>query len=491
VIFNSFIYLLFLPFVAVVYYLFPGKYRWIWLLVASIAYYLSFIPVFFGLVALMIAGNYLGGRWLKSMTEKGNGKMALTALVVLNLLVLAFFKYFRFLFPGLEIDLWFVDWFYRVDPITRMILPLGLSYLVFTVISYLIEIKRKTIDPEMHPGYFSLYLLFFPRIAQGPIDRPKVLLPQLREIHAFDNNLVTSGLKLMLWGYFKKLVVADRLAIYVNAVYGNSEHHNGTTLMVATVFFAFQIYADFSGYTDIALGSAQIFGIRLTGNFRQPYLATSVKDFWNRWHITFSTWLRDYLFLPLAFFFSKRMKKDRYLFLKTENWIYFFAIMITFAICGIWHGEGWHFLAWGVLFGLLLTLSNWLHPFGRHFRKILKVKKNSTLAQTFSIAITFLIICFTFIFFRADSLSTAGKIIKTICSSSGIPFYGSPAHVVYMLVGILLLVIADLGTEFFRTRTKLMFHPYPAVRLGSVVFLAMIILLVGVFDGGQFIYFQF
>jgi len=168
-------------------------------------------------------------------------------VIVLNVLVLAFFKYFHFLFPDLRVDLYFVDWFYRVDPITRMIIPLGLSYLIFTVISYHIEIKRKTIVPERHFGYFSLYLLFFPRIAQGPIERPQKLLPQLREVHAFDYDLVTRGMKLILWGYFKKLVVADRLAIYVNAVYGNSGHHNGTTLLIATGFFAFQIYADFSG----------------------------------------------------------------------------------------------------------------------------------------------------------------------------------------------------------------------------------------------------
>lgn len=171
-IFNSFIYLLFLPVAAFVYYLVPGKYRCIWLLAASIAYYLSFIPVFFGLIALMILGNYFGGRWIHSLAARGTEKKGLALLIFLNILVLAFFKYFRLIFPDLQIRLWFVDWFYRADPVTRMIVPLGLSYLVFTVLSYLIEIKRKNITPERHLGQFSLYLLFFPRIAQGPIERP-------------------------------------------------------------------------------------------------------------------------------------------------------------------------------------------------------------------------------------------------------------------------------------------------------------------------------
>jgi len=260
-----------------------------------------------------------------------------------------------------------------------MVLPLGLSYLIFTVLGYQIEVKRQNIQPEKHLGYFSLYLLFFPRMAQGPIERPQHLIPQLRQNRQFNYNDLTEGLKLILWGYFKKLVVADRLAIYVNAVYNNNEQHNGTSLILATVFFAFQIYADFSGYTDIALGSARLFGINLTNNFKRPYLATSIKDFWDRWHITFSTWLRDYLFLPMAYSLTRRMKEPGYFLIATDKWVYMIAIMITFAVCGIWHGVGWTYLVWGVLFGVYLAYANMTKDFNKALRKKLHIKKKSQL----------------------------------------------------------------------------------------------------------------
>ena len=359
------------------YYAFPGKYRWIWLLIASIGYYLSFIPLFLALlVGVVILNFFMAGGLAKAPAEKT--RTAFILIISANVIILAFFKYFNFLFPGNHISL-FNELFFQADPINRMILPLGLSYLMFTVISYLIEIKRKTLLPEKHFGYFSLYLLFFPKIAQGPIERPQHLLPQLRQFHPFNYDMVVEGLKLMLWGYFKKLVVADRLAIYVNSVYNNSEQHNGTTLLVATVFFSFQIYADFSGYTDIALGSAKIFGFNLTNNFNRPYFATSVKDFWNRWHITFSQWLRDYVFLPLAFSLSNRMKKQSYFSVATEKWIYLIAIMVTFIICGLWHGEGWNYLIWGVLFGVYLTWSNWTEKLNKNIRKRLHIRKTAPL----------------------------------------------------------------------------------------------------------------
>jgi D-alanyl-lipoteichoic acid acyltransferase DltB (MBOAT superfamily) len=458
---------------------------------ASVAYYLSFIPIFFALIGVLVIGNYFGGRWLFRANERGNGKQVLTILVILNILVLAFFKYFNFFFPDFKVSLYFVDWFYRVDPINRMIIPLGLSYLVFTVLSYQIEIKRKNIEPERHFGYFSLYLLFFPRIAQGPIERPQKLLPQLREVHSFDYDLVTNGMKLMLWGYFKKLVVADRLAIYVNAVYNNSEQHNGTTLAVATIFFAFQIYADFSGYTDIALGSAMLFGIRLTDNFKRPYFATSVKEFWNRWHITFSTWLRDYLFLPLAFYFSKRMKKNRYLFIATEKWIYLFSIMITFAICGLWHGEGWTYLVWGLLFGTYLTYSNWTEGWHKNIRKRFHIRKTASPYTLFKVITTFLIVSFAWIFFRADSLKESFSIIFKLFSSIGPIFIGEQDNLFYSLVAIFLLLMAEVKQEYYSGLFSTFNNKNILVRYTTYILITLYIGLFGVFDGGQFIYFQF
>ena len=489
-IFNSVIYLLFLTTVVTAYYIFPCRIRWAWLLLASLGYYLSFIPVFLILLGGIIFANYFMAKWLANIRDEKKGTF-IALIVIVNVLVLAFFKYFNFIFPGNQVSLYIVDFFYRVDPINKMILPLGLSYISFTVLSYQIEIKRKTIEPEKHFGYFSLYLLFFPRIAQGPIERPQHLLPQLHQNHAFNYTMVSEGLKLMLWGYFKKLVVADRLAIYVNAIYDNSERHNGITLIVATVFFAFQIYADFSGYTDIALGSAKLFGINLTDNFKRPYFATSISDFWNRWHITFSSWIRDYIFLPLAYFISNRLKKQSYLSVSTDKWTYMIAIMITFSICGIWHGVGWTYLIWGLLFGVYLTYSNWTRQLNKKIRKRFHIRKTSPYYITYKTLITFLLVLLAWVFFRADSFNEAILIIRKILSFSGSLFFGNPSNLIFSLIGIISLIAVDFKREYYNSSLSILNSKHPYVRIAGIVFLVITILLVGVLDGGQFIYFQF
>jgi alginate O-acetyltransferase complex protein AlgI len=489
VIFNSIIYLFFLVLVAIAYYFFPIRVKWFWLLIASIGYYLSFIPIFVLLLIGMVFVNYFLAKWLARIPDK-RSNFFLFLIIVLNILMLSFFKYFNILFPDNQLHLSNANIFSQSDPINKMILPLGLSYFTFTVLSYQIEIKRKTIQPENHFGYFSLYLVFFPKIAQGPIERPQQLIPQLHKIHPFNYLLVVEGLKLMLWGYFKKLVIADRLAIYVNAVYNNSEHHNGTSFIIATVFFAFQIYADFSGYTDIALGSAKLFGFNLTNNFRRPYFATSIKDFWNRWHITFSSWLRDYLFLPLAYFLANRMRKQKYLYVSAEKWIYLIAIMITFAICGIWHGVGWTYLIWGVLFGIYLTYSNWTRDLHKKIRKRFHIRKTSRFYLLYKVILTFILVLFAWIFFRANTTREAIHIIKSIFSFNGQLFVDYPTFV-YGIGGILFMLFFEYRREY-HTESPLPFVTNHWVK-ESLLYgtLIIIILLTGVFDGSQFIYFQF
>jgi len=400
-------------------------------------------------------------------------------------------KYFSLFFPDFEVQLWFVDWFYAVDPITRLIIPIGLSYLIFTVLSYQIEIKRGSIPPEKHFGYFSLYLLFFPKIAQGPIERPQKFLPQLLEVHMFKYELIAEGVKRIIWGYFKKLVVADRLALYVNAVYSNSEQHNGTTLAVATIFFAIQIYADFSGYVDIAIGSANMFGYNLSENFKRPYFATSIQEFWNRWHITFSTWLRDYIFLPLAYWFSRKLKRSQYLFLNTEKWIYLFSIMITFAICGLWHGEGMNYIIWGLLFGFYLTFANWSDKPFRKLRKKLHVKKTDNWYVVLQVLTTFCLVCFAWIFFKAEDTTQAFSIIKSIFSTAGIPFRESITTIIFGLAGFFAIFMKDFHTEYFPLKPVGFNSNNPIVSAFAYAVLIIITLSIGVFDGSQFIYFQF
>jgi alginate O-acetyltransferase complex protein AlgI len=489
-IFNSIIYLFFLSVAVFAYYIFPSRTKWIWLLIASIGYYISFVPIFiFFLSALALVNFFLAKFLAKSSEERSNGFILL--IIIINIFVLAFFKYFSILFPSNHIHLYNVDFFFRSDAINKMILPLGLSYFTFTLLSYQIEIKRKNIQPAKHFGYFSLYLFFFPKIAQGPIERPQHFFSQLQQNHNFNYTMIVEGLKLMLWGYFKKLVVADRLSIYVNAIYDNNAQHNGSSLLLATFFFAFQIYADFSGYTDIALGSAKLFGFNLSDNFRRPYFATSVKDFWNRWHITFSTWLRDYIFLPLAYYLSNSMKKEKYFFISAEKWIYLIVSIITFSICGIWHGVGWTYLIWGVLFGIYLTYSNWTKDIHKNIRKRYHIKKTAPYYLIYKIFITFILVSLGWIFFRANSLAEAASITMKIFTSHGPIFYQSPYDLIYAIIGIISLIAIDLKREFFNDRLSILYNKYSIVRITGIVIIVIAILLMGVFDGGQFIYFQF
>jgi alginate O-acetyltransferase complex protein AlgI len=489
-VFNSIIYLFFLTTVLLVYYIVPFKIRWLWLLIASIGYYLSFMPLFVFLLFAIVFLNYFLSLWLGRHNEENNHKL-FVFLIMINILILAFFKYFSFIFLGKQLHLLNVNLFFRSDPVSKMVLPLGLSYIIFTVISYQIEVKRKTIKPEKHFGYFSLYLFLFPKIAQGPIERPQTLIQQIHQSYPFACSNIVEGLKIMLWGYFKKLVIADRLGIYVNAVYNNSANHNGTSLIVATIFFAFQIYADFSGYTDIALGSAKLFGFNLTNNFKRPYFATSVKDFWNRWHITFSSWLRDYIFLPLAYFLTNKMKKQMYFYVSAEKWIYIFAILITFSICGIWHGVGWTYLIWGILFGLYLIYSNLVGNLQKKIRNRFNIRKTSRFYLIYKTILTFILVLFAWIFFRARSLPEAINIIKKILTSTGPLFYETLSNLIFALFGIITLIAIDFKQEYLNSRWSILHNKRPYVRIAGIVFIIITILLIGVFDEGQFIYFQF
>lgn len=489
-IFNSFIYILFLPLVVSAYYLLPKKVSWIWLLLASICYYISFIPIFIVLIAILVLVNYLLALSLNK-SEGGNKNVYLTLIIIGNITVLAFFKYFEFIFPKVTPNIFVVNLFYRIEPISEMVLPIGLSYFIFTLLSYHIEIARKTILPEKHLGYFALYLLFFPKIAQGPIERPQHLIKQFYIRTDFQLSIASEGLNRILWGFFKKLVVADRLAIYVNAIYNNQDHHSGISLAVATIFYSFQIYADFSGYTDIALGSAKLFGINLTDNFKRPYLSTSIQDFWSRWHISFSFWIRDYIFLPLAYFGSSKLSRVNHQALPTEKLVYAFAILITFSICGIWHGVGWTFLCWGLLFGIYLSIANWTKKLSQNVTRRIRVKKKSVAYKVYSIILTFSLVTFAWIFFRADSLNDAISIIRRIFTADGPLFFGNPSTFIFGFLGILIVIAADLKHEYFQDRLLILHNSHRFIRIAAIVVLTLLILLIGVFDGGQFMYFQY
>jgi alginate O-acetyltransferase complex protein AlgI len=488
--FNSVNFLLFFFTVTLIYYLIPVRFRWSWIVLSSIFFYISFIPVFIFLILTLIIVNYFFAI-LINRAEKVRKKEVFLLAVLLNTGILAFFKYFDFFRHSIDFSLFDFKILSIGKPFDQWVIPLGLSYFTFTVLSYVIEVKRNNIQPEQHLGIFAAYLLFFPKIAQGPIERPQNLIPQFHYPKKFDSDLFIDGLKQMLWGFFMKLVIADRLALYVNAVYNNSENHNGTTLAVATLLFAFQIYADFSGYTDIALGSAKILGFNLMRNFNRPYFSTSVKEFWSRWHISFSTWLRDYLFLPLAYFFSKKLKNDIYLKIATEKWIYLFATMITFAICGLWHGDGLNFLIWGLLFGFYLTFANWTDKVSNRIRKKINIPKSSIPYKIYAVFVTFILVSFSWIFFRSPNLQTAHSIINKIFTEHGPLFTGSPSILFFSILGLFILVLKEFSDEFFPSRFLLFENKNKYVRVIAYSSTIIMILLTGVFDGGEFIYFQF
>jgi alginate O-acetyltransferase complex protein AlgI len=488
--FNSINFLLFFSTTTLIFYVVANRFKWIWLLLASVFFYITFIPVFIFLIASLIIINYFIAIWLNKEEKRKKNRVFIFA-VLLNILILAFFKYFDF-FRFSDHFVFFDFEILRIgEPLRQWVIPLGLSYFTFTILSYLIEVKRDNIQPERHLGIFSAYLLFFPKIAQGPIERPQNLIPQFRQPHELDYHQVVEGLNLMLWGFFKKLVVADRLAIYVNAVYGNSENHNGTTLAVATLFFAIQIYADFSGYTDIALGTAKILGFNLTNNFNRPYFSTSIKEFWSRWHISFSTWLRDYLFLPLAYFFSGKLKNERYLSIASEKWIYLFATMITFAICGLWHGEGLNYLVWGLLFGIYLTYANWTSLLSKKIRKRVHVLKSAWYYKTYKILLTFFLVSFAWVFFRATDLSTAFAIIDKIFTQHGKLYIADNSIFSYSLIAIILFFIMEFKIEFFPQKYFVFKNKNMFVKVIAYTLLIIYIGLFGVLDGGQFIYFKY
>lgn len=482
--FNSLTYLLFLLIVAMVMYFIPGKYQWFWLLISSIFFYYTLSPNYLFLFISLVTINYFLGLAIEHYDTKRSYFFAIS--IGINIIVLMFFKYIG-IFQSLSAQ---IKGLSVTDPLLKIFLPVGLSFFIFTILSYLIEVKRGAYQAERNIGIFASSLLFFPKIMQGPIEKPGHIFSQFKEAKYLNYEKIVAGVKLMLWGYFKKLVVADRLALYVNAIYDNYEHHSGVSLLVATILYAFQIYADFSGYTDIALGSAKVLGFDLTDNFKRPYFATSIKEFWNRWHISLSVWLRDYLFLPLAVIMAGKLRQTNYLGLAAEKWIFMIASIITFSVCGIWHGEGFNFLLWGLLFGIYLTVANWTLGLSKYLRKKLSLSKSSTLYRVYGISLTFLLVSFAWIFFRADTTHDAISIIKSISSLNG-PLFIVRRTLIFGMIGLGILFFVDAKREFGLFGNLTHKPKYGIIEHLKYVTLILIILLIGVFDGGQFIYFKF
>lgn len=466
--FNSLQFVAFFIIVTSVYFIIPHRTRWILLLLSSCYFYMAFLPIYIFILGFTIVVDYFAGIFIE--VSKGHKKrLLLLCSIVANIGVLAFFKYYNFLGESLGN---FLDkfGFHTHIPYLKILLPIGLSFHTFQALSYTIEVYRGNQKAEKHFGIYALYVMFYPQLVAGPIERPQHMLHQFREKHYFEYNRVVDGLKLMLWGFFKKIVIADRLALYVNAVFNNVEQHNSLTLLTATFFFAFQIYCDFSGYTDIARGSAKVMGFELMINFNRPYFSKSIREFWSRWHMSLSTWFRDYVYFPLGGSRVSNIKRYR-------------NILIVFMLSGLWHGANWTFVIWGSMHGIFLIAGTFIKLPQRRFRVI-----SNLIAQFF----TFFLVCMSWIFFRANSIHDALTVCKKIFSmSKGGLFLSSPATFIYSIFGIFCLLLVEFKQEYYMHSFSILYNHYKPVRYLGYTILILIILFIGVFNGGQFIYFQF
>ena len=501
--FNSIAFLFFFPIVTILYFLLPYRFRWMLLLIASFVFYIAFLPVYCLILLFTIVVDYFAGILIARTTGHKRTLYLILSLIT-NIGFLCFFKYYDFFINNfnswfsihlpLMKELWIsgviIHWNNTVNHFLNgllgtdlailrdIVLPIGLSFHTFQAMSYTIEVYRKKQEPEYHFGIYALYVMFYPQLVAGPIERPQNMLHQFYEKHDFDISRVSYGLRMMLFGLFKKVVIADRLAIYVNAVYGTPAHHSGASLALATVFFAIQIYCDFSAYSEIAIGAAIVMGYKLMTNFRRPYMSGTISEFWRRWHISLSSWFTDYLYIPLG---GSRVAVPRL----------FFNLFLVFLISGFWHGANWTFIAWGGINGLYLVLGRLMAKPRKKWNNLLGINESSGWYQAFQIFTTFVLACLAWIFFRAASMSDALLIIRRIFTFKGPLFTDTFSMMAYAFFGIGFLLLYEIKSEFFPGKFTLLNNRHWLVRQVSCAVLLILILSIGVLDGGQFIYFQF
>jgi len=423
--------------------------------------------------ALILLGvtvvTYCSAILLEKSNDKYKKAIINTGGVILTILPLLIFKYYNFINETVYSVLFDFGLRMKVEGL-NWALPIGISFFTFQALGYMIDVRTKKISAEKNFLDYALFVGFFPQIASGPISKAGDFLPQIKMKRPFVESFVSQGMKYLLWGMFLKIVVADRVGIYVDAVYNNYEFQNGVSCFIASILYSIQIYSDFAGYSLMAIGVARILGFDLINNFRRPYFSVSVTDFWRRWHISLSTWLKDYIYIPLG---GSRNSKART----------YWNIFVTFLVSGIWHGASWTFIVWGVFHGLAQIIE-----------KMIGCQKyeKQDLGRAFRILITFLIVNFAWIFFRMPTLSDGcNVIIKIFTQFTGIPFLPAKGILFYMLTGVLMLFMKDFYDEFYPNKLRLFDNKRFIVRYTCYFVTLFIMLLIGVFDSGQFIYFKF
>lgn len=464
--FNSIAFVIFFPVVIAGYFLLPSKFRNAFLLLSSCYFYMYFNPVYILILAYTIAVDFYAGIQIeKNIGDRSKQKKWLYASLVANLGALAFFKYATFILYNFSLVFhWSMPSSNSI--FANIVLPIGLSFHTFQAISYTVEVYRGKQKAERNWLVYSLYVMFFPQLVAGPIERPQKLLHQFKEHHLFTYDNFSLGMKWILWGLFKKMVVADNLSTIVDAVYQHPQNYQGYALIIATILFAFQIYGDFSGYSDIARGAARVLGFDLMINFNMPYFSKSFSEFWRRWHISLSSWFKEYVYIPLG---------------GNQKW-FFRNVFITFALSGLWHGANHTFLVWGILNGLLVFANKYMNPW------------LAKLPAVLAIIITFIGIDFCWIFFRAANMQDAFYIIGNLFSNlhpSALLQIPVERHL-WLVSGAMLCLM--LGLEWFVKSSNLpvQWHTAkPVQRIVFLNFLLFILLFFGVFEHRTFIYFQF
>ena len=484
--FNSFSFWVVYPFIFCIYWLIPSKFnlwRKVFLVAASYLLYMNWKPTF----ALVLVGvtliTFWGGQLLSSdcrveslETVKGvqelkrsRRKRLVWLFALLGLFPLLVFKYYNFINDSLTMGLEAVGLKFAMTGLNWAV-PVGISFFTFQAVGYLLDVYHGRVKAEQSLLDYVLFVSFFPQVTSGPISTAEDLMPQIKTTHKFDYEQGKQGLKQLLWGMFLKVVIADRLGLFVDTVYANYIHYSGATCFVASVFYTFQIYCDFAGYSLMAIGIARTLGFNLIDNFRRPYLAVSITDFWKRWHISLTRWLTRQVYIPLG---GSRCSKPRT----------YWNIFVTFLVSGIWHGANWTFIVWGIIHGLLQIIEKAL---GWQ-----KYEGNNWAVKALRICITFLLVNFAWVFFRMPKIGDAFAIIGRMFTNVGAPTLSDigVASIIILPLALFILFFKDLKDEYFRT--KCLFLNTKAMRWAIYVGVFCMILIFGVLDGGQFIYVSF
>jgi D-alanyl-lipoteichoic acid acyltransferase DltB (MBOAT superfamily) len=467
--FNSIEYVIFLPLVVIFYYLIPARIRWVLLLLASYYFYMSWKAEYLILILVSTAIDYFAGLQMGKIAEQKKRRPYLILSLASNLGILFAFKYFNFFSDSARYVFDQFNIFYNV-PVFDVLLPVGISFYTFQTLSYSIEVYWGRQKPEKHLGYFALYVSFFPQLVAGPIERFDRLGPQLRQHHLLTYNNIVNGLKLIVYGLFIKMVIADNLSVYVDKIFEAPAQFSSSSILSGLFFYSFQIYSDFYGYSTIAIGSALLLGVNLMDNFRAPYLSKSITEFWSRWHISLSTWFRDYLYIPLG---GNRVKISRW----------YLNILIVFLVSGLWHGASWTFVIWGGLHGAFYLGETFVNKSihfksskGFNFLNVLLVLKNFTL------------VTLIWVFFRSQSFGEAITVFDSIISNTGVGTVLEIPPRIWLL--LLFFIITDV--LLYNTRFDKWINKRNMVVRWSVyaVLIILTVTLSGV-DNQPFIYFQF